>query len=113
MFDDIGKKIKNIAVLFTTFCIIGGLIGGILLLARGTLVLGLVLLIAVPVASWVSSFALYGFGQLIENTDLIVKNIEEIKLSIETPGSQPEPVTPPSDSDSNGTSPTDPAPSEE
>ena len=38
---------------------------------------GLLVLIAGPIIAWVSSWLLYGFGQLIENTDQLVLNAEK------------------------------------
>lgn len=37
---------------------------------------GVRLLILGPLGAWVSSFVLYGFGKLIDNSDIIVKSIK-------------------------------------
>ena len=39
--------------------------------------LGFVVMVIGSLVSWVSSFTLYGFGQLIENTDQLVLNAEK------------------------------------
>ena len=77
MFGNIGGKIKTLAKVLTWIGIISSVITGISMLATGDEALVLIgILIAAfgSIVSWVSSFLLYGFGQLIENTDELVKN---------------------------------------
>ncbi|MBQ8536343.1 MAG: hypothetical protein IJ461_02935 [Clostridia bacterium] len=71
MFENVGGKIKGVAKFMTWFCIFAFVLGGIGLLAAGRngTVPGVVMLIVGPLVSWVSGLFLYGFGQLIENTD--------------------------------------------
>ena len=70
MFDNIGSKIKTVAATIAWLGIIGSVIIGIVMIAESLLV-GLLVIIVGSLSSWVSSFTLYGFGQLIENTDII------------------------------------------
>lgn len=66
MFDNIGKKIKGLAsVLCWIGIIVSGLIGVITssLGGKGGFLIALVGILA----SWVGSFVLYGFGELIDN----------------------------------------------
>lgn len=77
VFGNIGGKIKTLAKVLTWIGIISSVITGISMLATGDEALVLIgILIAAfgSIVSWVSSFLLYGFGQLIENTDELVKN---------------------------------------
>lgn len=77
MFNNIGGKIKKLAGVMTWIGFVGAFIGGIALMDS----VGDDLEIIVPVLvwvvggllSWVGSFLLYGFGQLIENTDILVQ----------------------------------------
>ena len=83
MFNNVGRKIKGLAVFFAWVGIIVSLIAGIGIFVYGSQItdnieiLGIVLIIVGPIASWLSSLALYGFGQLIENSDIIAERIDE------------------------------------
>ena len=93
MFENIGRKIKGLAVVL---CIVGiiasfyiGLKSYSLIQAGLTIVLGSLL-------SWVGSFALYGFGDLIDTAHEIKQEIINIRTSvrflsskISTPGKVP------------------------
>lgn len=79
MYDDIGEKIKKFAI--TTFLIeaIGAIITGIVLIFIGAidgdtpiLIAGLITIFFGPIVAWISSWILYGFGQLIDNSDILV-----------------------------------------
>lgn len=77
MFDNIGSKIKSLAKIVCWVGIIITVIAGIVMLASGGDVsspIGLVLVIAGPIISWISSFFVYGFGELIEKTSEIAEN---------------------------------------
>ena len=79
MFNNIGIKIKILASVIFWIGIIVGAIGFIVMLAFGLveeeeLFIGLsfAVLLVVGFGSWIGSFFLYGFGQLIENSDRLV-----------------------------------------
>lgn len=76
MFDNIGAKLKIVAKVFfwigVAFCALT-ILGG--LASAQSLQEGLVAIIsglAGVLVSWISSWVLYGFGQLIENSDKLV-----------------------------------------
>lgn len=74
MFDNIGKKIKILAYILTWVGIIASVITGIAMMNSFDSIvktIGLIVLIVGSLLSWASSFIIYGFGQLIENTDII------------------------------------------
>ena len=75
MFDNIGSKIKNLAAAVTAFGIMFSVVGGfILMFTDEELILSGFLVMAFgSLGSWLSSLTLYGFGQLIENSDILVK----------------------------------------
>lgn len=82
MFDYIGKKIKSLANVLCWVGIIGYAIAGIIVITigieeseDGLTALGVALLIAGPFVSWVSSFFMYGFGEIIDKTCNIEKNM--------------------------------------
>lgn len=72
MFENIGGKIKTTAVVVTVIGIIASVIGGIAIMAahtryNPTIFTGIGFLVGGCVGSWVGSFVLYGFGQMIED----------------------------------------------
>lgn len=71
MFDNIGGKIKAAAQVVTWLGIITSVIGGIAIMVSLESPTGVLVMIGGSLISWLSSLALYGFGQLIENTDII------------------------------------------
>lgn len=79
LFDNIGSKIKTLAQVLTWVGIIISVIWGIVIMAtdEDLIFAGLMIAVFGSLGSWISSFALYGFGQLIENTDNIVKILKK------------------------------------
>jgi len=84
-YDNIGEKIKGLAKAFFFIGAIAAVFAGIFLMSdsEDTVLWGLLMIIAGPIISWVSSWLLYGFGQLIENSDIITDNSDEIAAHIE------------------------------
>lgn len=87
MFDDIGGKIKGLASFICWAGIIACVILGIVMIVNATsgyrtdsamVFLGIVTIIVGSLLSWVGSFVLYGFGELVENsTELVIlKDLE-------------------------------------
>jgi len=89
MWDNIGEKIKLLAKVIAWVGIISSVIGGISLISQGFdinqssrsgrggelfIYLGTASLIGGSIISWISSFFMYGFGELIEKTSIIEKN---------------------------------------
>ena len=73
MFSNIGGKIKGVAVAEAVTGIIASIIVGIVLIANSshsnpTAAMGWGIMIGGSIASWLNSFILYGFGELIEKT---------------------------------------------
>ncbi|MBE7024712.1 MAG: hypothetical protein E7408_01485 [Ruminococcaceae bacterium] len=75
MFDNIGGKIKAMSQIITWVGIIVSVVFGIVLMSidEDMIFIGLMAMIFGSLFSWVSSFILYGFGQLVENSDILVK----------------------------------------
>ena len=81
MFDHIGGKIKNVAKAVCWSGIVLSIVFGlILLIALSTDSLAIGIAVAIPVTvlgaflSWIGSFTLYGYGELIELTAKIERN---------------------------------------
>ena len=73
MFDNIGSKIKTLAKVVCWIGIIGSIIAGMAMIATmgsvGVLS-GLLTIVLGTLLSWVGSFVLYGFGEMVENSDI-------------------------------------------
>ena len=74
MFQNIGGKIKKIADWVLILGIISSIIWGIAIMVTDEeLILeGFITMIVGSISAWLSSVLLYGFGQLIENSDKLV-----------------------------------------
>ena len=68
MFDNVGVKIKGLAkalfIIETVLAVIAGF--GVMLVASKLFVVGLWILLFGPIAAWISSLLIYGFGELID-----------------------------------------------
>lgn len=83
-FENIGGKIKTLAVIITVVGIGVSVFCGIFMLSKHA-GYGLLTIIAGSLVSWISSFFMYGFGELIEKTTEIAKNTKQgVKIELET-----------------------------
>ncbi|MBR3824812.1 MAG: hypothetical protein IKJ39_06395 [Lachnospiraceae bacterium] len=75
MFNNIGEKIKTLASVITVIGIIASLILGCWMISANDdlALIGLLVMFLGSLVSWIGSFLLYGFGQLIENSDKLVQ----------------------------------------
>lgn len=74
MFDNIGQKIKSVAVTVLCVGIIASFIVGLITLFSGEdwAFYGIFIIVIGVILSWVCSLMTYGYGQLIENSDKLV-----------------------------------------
>ena len=76
MFNNIGRKIKTLAKVITGIGITASIIYGAVVVRLSNspifIMQGLIIMIVGSLISWLSYVTLYGFGQLIENTDILV-----------------------------------------
>lgn len=83
MYNNIGGKIKGltkvIAVMGALAPIAIGL--GLMFNDDDTFFLGLVIIVVGCLISWISSWLLYGFGELIENTALVARNTQAMYMN--------------------------------
>lgn len=73
MFDNVGSKIKALASFFCWGGIIASIIGGIILIGldEDLIFAGIAVIVIGSLLSWISSFVLYGFGELVVNSAII------------------------------------------
>lgn len=81
MFDNIGSKLKAVAEVFAWLGIIASSIFGLVIMFANedTPLPGLIIIVVGCLGSWLSSLSMYGFGQLIENTDKLVEQQKTAK----------------------------------
>ena len=80
-YNNIGRKIKCLAVVIFISEAIIAIIYGISLISNNSdnmMLFGVLIAILGPIIAWISSWLLYGFGQLVENTDVIASNSNSI-----------------------------------
>ena len=80
MFDNIGGKIKSLAKVVCWICIILFIIMGIIMCLAGPsyIIYGVLVAVLGSLASWIGSFVLYGFGELIDNSAKIEENTRKL-----------------------------------
>lgn len=87
MFNNIGGKIKSLASVLAWFGIGFSVIIGIVLIAADEelFLVGLIVAVLGSISSWIGSFLIYGFGELVENSAIIAQktnmSFSEIKVS--------------------------------
>ena len=76
MYDNIGGKIKGFAKVSFIVAAIAEVITGIALMAadEDLILYGLLVMVVGPIVAWVSSWLLYGFGELIDKASDIERN---------------------------------------
>lgn len=85
MFNNVGAKLKATAKVIVwigiTVCIISGFV--MLVSAEDAVLIGLLIMTVGSLLSWISSLLLYGFGELIENSQIIAdkKNTAVLRKS--------------------------------
>lgn len=84
MYKEIGKKIKKLAIVIFVLEAIVFFIGGIFLMAinNDLFLVGILMMIIGPLLAWVSSFILYGFGELIDKTSEIANNTSKARANV-------------------------------
>lgn len=86
MFNNIGGKIKGLAKFMCWLGIIVSVIAGIILIIGATnrngyysytdtnmIITGILVMVMGSILSWIGSFVLYGFGELVDNSSRLVE----------------------------------------
>ncbi len=76
IFSNIGGKIKGFAELLTWLGILGSIFSGLWIMSIDDdfIIPGILVIVIGSLVSWISHLLLYGFGQLIQNSDILVEN---------------------------------------
>ena len=78
-FRNIGLKIKILALIILFLGIFTSFTCGIIIIIENTISQGVFIIIIGFVASWLSTFLMYGFGELIDKTTEIANNTKKDK----------------------------------
>ncbi len=80
MFDNVGAKIKTLASIVAWLGIIGSVIIGTLIMisAEELAAMGLIIAVIGSVSSWLGSILVYAFGELVDNSAILVDNSKTI-----------------------------------
>jgi hypothetical protein len=84
MFEDIGEKIKIVAVISFLLGVLASIIAAIVLFTQELVGIGFLVLICGSIASWLSCIAFYGFGELIVATSCNNAALVEIHSKLYT-----------------------------
>ncbi len=78
MFKNIGGKIKTLASVIAWLGIISSVIGGFgyMTIDEDFIFGGIIIVVAGSITSWIGSFVLYGFGELVENSAIIAQKTD-------------------------------------
>ena len=79
MFDNVGSKCKTLAKVVCWIGIIFAVIYGILLIANGNAVVGIVTAVLYALVSWLGSLSLYAIGETAETVQTLRYELDEIK----------------------------------
>ncbi len=81
MFDQIGQRIKTLAVVITVIGMIVSVIAGCdYIFNKSRRIYGLIIIVGGIIASWASTFILYGFGEIIDKLCDISQSLNEQKI---------------------------------
>lgn len=91
MYNNIGKKIKGFAMAIAIILTVIYVIVGIAMIsssqqseiASGGIVGGVLIMLLGPVIAWISSWFLYGYGELVDKTAAIKKNTDYLEKLLE------------------------------
>ena len=85
MFNNIGRKIKTLAVVICCLNILALFISGFYCVGNGAeidsdglVIFGLILMVAGPIVGWLASCLLYGYGELIDKTQETAQNTRQL-----------------------------------
>ena len=87
MYDNIGGKIKGLAKAFFVVESIAAIIGGMVVIVGGNgglaVFVGILTVFFGPIVAWVSSWVIYGFGELIDKASDIEYNTRSGEIKAE------------------------------
>ncbi len=78
MFDDIGGNIKVLAKIQFCIGVVLFCIAGISTIYIGNTIAGVLMIVLGILGSWITTFFIYGFGELIESTVSLNRNVERL-----------------------------------
>ena len=90
MYKNIGWTIKSLSIFFLVFGIIANLAVGIIFLSDEEPWIRIAIVFGGSFGIWASTIFIYGFGQIVENTDKLVAKQNEAESETDTPADNTE-----------------------
>ena len=94
MYQNIGNKIKTLVKVVTWLGTIACCIIGFYFMSEDEAGIGFGILLGGSLAIWISGFVMYGFGQLVDNSDKLVKALVKTEASAPTAAVKEAPKAP-------------------
>ena len=84
LYEDIGTKIKNLAKWMFLIEAVSAILTGLFFIFsdEDTIIYGLLTILFGPVAAWISTWLLYAFGDLVENSQATVSGLHKISKNL-------------------------------
>ena len=82
MYNDVGKKIKDVARGLFVVETIAAVVLGLVMMDAENIVAGIFLLVIGPLVSWIFLLFTYGFGEMIEKISVMEKRSEDMYLMV-------------------------------
>ena len=81
---NIGKKIKTLAIILFIFGTVMGIFLAVHLVSNyeDLIFFGLLVLVIAPIGAFVSSWILYGFGEIVDNSQIITKRLDSENVPV-------------------------------
>ena len=89
MFENIGSKLKILAVVEVILGVIASIISGFSAIANEMVLVGVIIIVVGSVASWVGSWVTYGIGEAVENSEAILRRLRQSE-SVQNPACAPK-----------------------
>ena len=77
MFENIGSKLKGLAVAEVILGVIASIIYGFAVIADEMVLVSIIIIVVGSVTSWMGSWVTYGIGEAVENSEAILRRLRQ------------------------------------
>ena len=89
MFENIGGKLKILAVVEVILGVLGSVICGLSAIVNEMVLTGIIIMVVGGVSSWMGSWMAYGIGEAVENSEAILRRLRQSE-SVQNPACAPK-----------------------
>jgi len=83
MFENVGEKLRVIAMIFFALGVLGSIVCGIMFLCNDDYIVAVLVAILGSTSVYLTSLYIYAFGELVDNSDITIRNLNQIKKMID------------------------------